>query len=106
MTNSDWIPIDQYQDIMCCAVKRCRDDKGFIEIHKQLERTREHLIRNVRNFDAVIKDVEALVVERRRELEKPTIEDYGPQLWHMGNDGAYIMIRKGGRKTTIRSFKT
>ena len=68
MTN-DWIPMDQYQDIMCCAVKRCRNDKDFIEVHKQLERTREHLIRNVEDFDVVIRDVEGLVVERKRELE-------------------------------------
>ena len=65
-----WIPMDQYQDIMCCAVKRCRDDKGFSEIHKQLERSSDQLICNVEDFDVVIKDIEALVVERRRELER------------------------------------
>lgn len=91
MTN-DWIPMDQYQDIMSCAVKKCRDDKGFVEIHAQLDRTREHLIRNVEDFDLVIKDTESAIVERKRELEEHKGQAiYGPQQWRMGNDGAYIM---------------
>ena len=109
---SGWIPMDQYQDIMYYAVKQCRDDKDFDKIHKQLEQTRVYLIRNVENFDVVIKNVEGLVVERRKELEeleeleehKSAIGDYGPQQWRMV-DGAYVMIRGDGRKTTIRGLK-